>query len=679
MIIKFPRKFQAGGNLSAKTEYVPIDLRWENSSKDIQPSDQFRVAKEDLTADDKFDNYKLEGLNSDKQSLYNEIETVKARMSGGLSDTYTKEAYENDAKLLHRLVTVEVADQSQKESRFKEVQSAATAAKSDLAINNGQAFVLDLVTGKYDIVSVDKLLTQRASDKSGKKISRYIPQTVGTALEAREGDINFSGRQGGKGQQLEGILHSIQSTKDLQTQLKAAFSGVGSSGNKETNLETIGGVPVNELYNMVLEATGATTSGQGKTTMAITSDATRTNRSQLMNAYNLLKASADASGITETLKRNAYIAYMNEYGDKDKAPEYHSYVNEKVNEQLNNAMLAYLKENHADSLGLKTVGSGSGSGSSSESKEKYDLNPVAIAMDMPAEPIEVFPSNDEAKKELKGRTIFNGAAFPDPSLFDDLGYKQADRDNLPKTVAFNTSMKNFSVNASLQGNLFLPNQHNTQVSELADGQGLTQAILYPGRSPVILHDMPVVQDRRTGKWGIAWDLLLDGKDKNDSTHAKALKMAEDKVGVGAPRAAFDKALAEVYNRLKVDPKVGNLGDIKVRKVIKYDLVIPADPKSWGFYKSGTEKYKSMVTEPNKIKDPSIETIYEALITPGKEGGMELDWDGDLYEMSAFSVMADNATLTDFGNRMYPANKIEMEKARSLAGQRQAQQTNLIGD
>jgi len=679
MIIKFPRKFQAGGNLSAKTEYVPIDLKWEDTGKDIKPEEQFKVATENLSADDKYENYKLGGLSSDKQSLYTEIESVKERMKGGTNDSYTKEAYENDAKILHRLLTVEVPDATQQESRFKEIQTAVTPAKSDLAINNGKAFVLDLVTGKYDIVGVDKMLTQRASGKDGKKTHRYIPQTVGMALEAREGDTSFTGRRGGKGQELEEILHSIQSTKDLQTQLKAAFSGVGSSGDKETNLQSIGGAPANELYNMVLQATGAPTTGPGKTTMAITSDSVKTNKSQLMNAYNLLTASVQASGLGETLKRNAYIAYMNEFRDKDEAPNYHEYVNEKVNEQLNNAMLSYLRENYSDSLGLKTVGGGSGS--SGESKDKYELNHVNEALDMSGVPIEIFPSNDEAKKELKGRTIFNSTVFPDVTLFTRKGYEQANEDNLPRTVATNTVMANWAANGSLQGNLFLANQTSTQLSELANGQGLSQAVLYPGRAPMIIHDMPVVFNARDNTWSIAWSLLLDGKGKDDSTHVKALKLAEEMVGGPmAERAVFDKALEVVYNRLKLDPKVGNLGDIQIRKVIKYDLIVPANPKSfWGTYKSETDKYKSMITEPNIIKDKSMEQMYNALITPAKEGGVELNIKGDLYEIPAFSVMAANTTLRNFSGMWYPSNKIETEKARQYSGEKQHQQTNLIGD
>ena len=186
MIIKKPKKFQAGGSLSAKTEYVPVEFKWDDQSKMVSTkADKLNVAEAPLGAMAQYNHYKLDGLESDKQSLYNEIEGIKSRMEGGITNEYTKEAYEADAKTLHRLLTVDLADQSQKEARYKEVQTAATNAKSDMAINNGQAFVYDVVSGKYDVVTVDKMLTQRATGKDGKMTSRYIPQTVGTALEVR--------------------------------------------------------------------------------------------------------------------------------------------------------------------------------------------------------------------------------------------------------------------------------------------------------------------------------------------------------------------------------------------------------------------------------------------------------------------------------------------------------------
>ena len=162
---------------------------------------------------------------------------------------------------------------------------------------------------------------------------------------------------------------------------------------------------------------------------------------------------------------------------------------------------------------------------------------------------------------------------------------------------------------------------------------------------------------------------------------KAEELAIKRTGDPKPKVAdIETALADVYDTMKVDPKIGKLGDLKIRNVVQYDLIVPADPKNLlGFYKSNTDSYKSFVTEPSVIKDKGIKAVYESLITPQKEGGIEVDYDGQLYSILAFSVMDVNTSLRDLAGQHYQTNNIEMEKARLYAGETQSQNRNYIAE
>lgn len=669
MIIKNVKKFQAGGTITARNEFVPVDFRWADQSKAIDTkAKKMEVAAAPLDAMSKYNHYKLDGLESDKSSLYNEIEGIKSRMEGGLSDNYTREAYENDAKTLHRLITVDLADQSQKESRYKEVQTVATNAKSDMAINNGQAFVMDVVSGKYDIVPVDKMLTQRATGKDGKTTIRYIPQTVGTALEIRESDPGFTARHGGKGQLLENILHSIHSTKDLQSALKTAFSGVGITGTQDTNLESIGGAPVGELYNMVAEAMGKTIDPTtGNSLLATTSQSNKTNRSQLNSAYQLLRSSAEASGIGEVLRRNAYISYMNEYGDKSEAPNYQDYVNRKVDEQLNNAMLSYLRENHGESLGVKTIkggGKGEGTGDGSAG-DKYELNSITEAVDMPAGDSNIQLAD---KRDL----IVPATSINDPSLFNFKGNEYAAANKLPKTLIRNSVVLAMSTKDILRNNVLLPNAENTKLSDLADGEGLNKAVLAEGSLPTVFHSMPVFE--KEGKMNIAWDLMTDGAPGKPSTWDTIVQKATKLANGETTGVNFDNALVQVLNEVrKFDDRLDKMGKLMVRKVIRYDVLVPVDPKGFLniFYRKESDPYKALVTEVDKASP--TEKMFWKEMTKSGEKGEEMEYSGDIYKIPVFSVLAPNTTLRNKSAQWYPTNKIEMSAARLYAGEKQAQQ------
>lgn len=669
MILKSTRKFQAGGNLSAKTEYVPMNFEWEDPSSKMRPQKALASTPVLEGQYDKYSNYKLTGLENDKLSLYNEIEGLKDKMKKGLSATYTQEAYDNDAKRLQNLVMVGVPDLAQKESRFKEVVSSSTPARGEFAINRDQAFVKDRTTGKFDLVTVDDLLTKKVTSKSGELMSRYEPQTVGTALEVRASDSEFTGRRGGKGEALENMLHSIQSSKDLSTQLKAAFTGIGTTTDTDTGLTTIGDAPVGELFNFLSDKMGVAPVEAGGQ-RAIESQTKKSNISQLTNAYNMLKGTLQSSGTDEVLKRSAIVSYLQEYGGKAQAPDYNQYVKKKVEEQLNNAMLSHLTESYGNSIQLKgksgSTGGGGASGEGEGVADKTELNPISAAIAGPLVVDSWTPSDDihkEGDKKLARALPVTSSEFKGIDLLTYNGYKDANANKYPKTAQYNTVMTNLAAGHDLSKNLFLGNVSNTPLSKLSDGSGISRAVLAPGTNPTIYHDVPVIRNTTTGQYGIAWDLMNSGIHKTAVENAlknKTTNPSGEKYG-----PVFEAALQAEYDKLAaVDPDIRKMGQVTIRKAIKYDMIVPDDPKGWFSTKDTAEEYKSMVGESSKVTDAGIKEYYKGL-TQADDLAIKMKTSDDLFKVPVFSILSTNKELATLAANYYPSNKVSAGELERL--------------
>ncbi len=655
------RKLQAGGNISAKTEYVPTSFDWK-APQQLPTNDKSldtRIVEKGRF--DKYNDYKLDGLENDKQSLYGEIEGIKDRMKAGLNANYTRESFDADTTRLNKLLSVGISDLTQKEKRYKEVVTATTPAKGELAINNGQAFVRDLQTGKFDVVSVDHLLTKKVTNKKGELTSRYEPETVGTALEVRATDPEFTGRRGGKGDILENMLHSLQSTKDLTTQLKTTFAGIGTSTDKDTGVTTIGDVPAGDMYNFLSDKMGLPTEQSGGQ-RAIESETKKTNRGQLQNAYNLLKGTLQSSGMDEVLKRNAIVSYLNEYGGKAEAPDYQTYVSKKVDEQLNNAMLAHLTESFGNSISLKGKG-GAGAGAS-EAADKMELNPVTDALQGPLRVSKVTATDDTHKAgDIKqAREIpVTVSSFKAGDLLEYEGYKNATAYKLPKTAQYNTVMRELSDSDKLEDNLFLGNVKNTPVASMDNGNGLAQAVIAPGTNPVIYHDMPVIFNN--GKYGIAWDLLNSGVYKNATM--VALKDKVRNPSGEQSGAAFESAMKTALDKLaEHDEDIRKLGEISIRKVVRYDMIIPDRGMGWFSMNESSKDYATLVGEATKVTDKGTIAFYDGL-TNQKDLAVKAKRDNDLYRVPVFSVLAPNKTLHTLAAKWYPSNKISSAENERL--------------
>jgi len=653
------RKFQAGGNLSAKTEYVPMGIQWKDSQKLPASPKALDTKIIEEGKFDKYSNYKLEGLENDKQSLYAEIEGVKDRMKAGLSPKYTRESYDADATRLQKLITTGISDLTQKEKRYKEVVTATTSAKGELAINNGQAFVRDLQTGKYDVVSVDQLLTKKVTSKKGDLSSRYEPQTVGTALEIRATDPEFTGRHGGKGDILENMLHSLQSTKDLTTNLKAAFAGIGSSTDKDTDVTMVGGAPAGDMFNFLADKVGLPTEEAGGQ-RAITSETKKTNRGQLESAYNLLKSTLQSSGMDEVLKRNAIISYLSEYGGKPEAPDYQSYVSKKVDEQLNNAMLAHLTESFGNNIALKGKAGAAGGTGDEETIDEMQLNPITATLSGPLRISHITPTDDihEAGDKRRARDLpVTVSTFAAGDLLEYEGFKNAAAYKLPKTAKYNTVMKDLSDDQDLEHNLFLGNVNNTPIAKMNDGNGLSQAVLAPGTNPVIYHNMPVLVSG-----GIAWDLLNSGM--YEKITEAALRHKKNPAGEQSG-AAFESAVhAIITDFAKTDKDIRDMGEINIRKVIRYDMIIPDDGEGFWGMASGSKEYASLVGEATKVKDKGTIAYYDGM-TDNEDLAVKAPRGNDLYKVPVFSVLRTNKDLHTLAAKWYPSNKISSAENERL--------------
>jgi len=663
MILKSTRKFQAGGTMSAKTEYVPMNFEWEDPSSKMKPQKALASTPVLEGQYDKYSNYKLSGLENDKQSLYTEIESLKDKMKSGLSPTYTREAYDNDAKRLQNLMTVGIPDLTQKEARYKEVVSSSTPARGELAINRDQAFVKDRTTGKFDLVTVDDLLTKKVT-KGGTLMSRYEPQTVGTALEARAGDAEFTGRRGGKGEALENMLHSIQSTKDLTTQLKAAFTGIGTTTDKDTGLTTIGDAPVGELFNFLADKTGVV-AGTAGGQRAIESETKKSNIGQLTNAYNMLKGTLQSSGTDEVLKRSAIVSYLQEYAGKPEAPDYNQYIKRKVEEQLNNAMMSHLTESYGNSIQLKGKAGEAGGSTGEEVADKSELNPITAAVAGPLVVDEWTAFDDvhgKADKKLARSLPVTSSEFKGIDLLTFNGYKNADANKYPKTAQYNTVMAQLAAGHDLGNNLFLGNVSNTPLNKLSSGSGLSRAVLAPGTNPTIYHDVPVVV--KDGKFGIAWDVMNSGIHKTAVDNAIANKKTNPAGEKSGP--VFEAALQAEYDNLaKVDEDIRKMGKITIRKAIKYDMIVPDDPKTFfGSISDEATEYKSMVGESSKVTDAGIKEYYKGL-TQAEDLIIKMKTSDDLFKVPVFSILSTNKELATLAANYYPSNKVSASELERL--------------
>lgn len=665
MILKSTRKFQAGGTMSAKTEYVPMNFEWEDPSNKMKSQKSLASTPVLEGQYDKYSNYKLSGLENDKQNLYTEIESLKSKMKSGLSPTYTREAYDNDAKRLQNLMSVGIPDLAQKEARYKEVVSSSTPARGELAINRDQAFVKDRTTGKFDLVTVDDLLTKKVT-KGGTLMSRYEPQTVGTALEARAGDAEFTGRRGGKGEALENMLHSIQSTKDLTTQLKAAFTGIGTTTDKDTGLTTIGDAPVGELFNFLSDKMGVPAEAAGGQ-RAIESETKKSNIGQLTSAYNMLKGTLQSSGTDEVLKRSAIVSYLQEYAGKPEAPDYNQYIKKKVEEQLNNAMMSHLTESYGNSIQLKGTAGAAGGSTGEEVADKSELNPITAAIAGPLVTDEWTPGDDVHKtgdKKLARSLPVTSSEFKGNELLTYNGFKNADANKYPKTAQYNTVMTNLAAGHDLSKNLFLGNVSNTPLNKLSNGSGLSRAVLMPGTNQTIYHDIPVIFNKQTGQFGIAWDVMNSGIHKTAVDNAIANKKTNPAGEKAGP--VFEAALEKEYDTLAArDEDIRKMGKITIRKAIKYDMIVPDDPKTFfGGTSEAAEEYKSMVGESTKVTDAGVKEYYKGL-TQADDLAIKMKTSDDLFKVPVFSILSTNKELATLAANYYPSNKVSASELERL--------------
>lgn len=645
---------QIGGSVSPKTEYVPLDLSWNDIGKDMRSTPASQVPKADLRGLDRYNNYQLEGLESDKTLMYDKIEGLKTKLMGGTNENYSKEQYNADVQRLRKLVTVGLSGLKQKEARFRDVTTAASPARGDLAINNGKAFVQDRDTLEYEVVDVSTMLNDKVDGKL-----RYTPQTVGTALEQRASNRSFNAFEG-KGEQLEGILRSIVSSKDISDRIKKAFTGLGHVTEQEDGTRAFMGVNGNDLQEYMDAIVSGDTSKYSKQ-----KSKHKTNEPNLRRAYETLLSSMDASGIKSGLQRNAYGEYISMFGDDPNAPDAQDWVSNRVNQTMYNHMMAYLKDEGLTSSSIGTSGS---SGSTKEPTRLWD--PIARTLNLAESTQQFTPSVSEEGKTIPPQS-FKVVPFTDAhKIFNNIGLDTAFKSGKPESVANNSMIKEFAAGNNLSKNMFLNTDDNIPLDEVGEDKkgGIKRAMLHPESTPTMMHNVLVYKDKSTRQYGIAWDLFEKAR-YNDTvlvTAAAALTenpdMTTEEYNDIVNKAVFD-LLESVEGRKAFGDRYDNY-EFGFRNVINYDVLVPLNTEGWfGWDKDDANNYRELE---QGTEAESYEDDYN-LAMSGEEGkkGEGLQGGEKLHKLKVYSVAAPDDKFLTQAFQIYKKDEKDISEIKRI--------------
>lgn len=635
---------QSGGSLSARTENVPIDVAWGDVGKDMRSIPAANLPKTDSRLYEKFGGLNLQGLESDKAIMYDEIEGLKGKLEQGIGEGYSREQYDADVKRLRRLVTVGVSGLKQKETRFKEVMVSAAQAKGDLAIQGGMAFVQDTTNGSYKVVPVTELLQEKV-DVEGKKVNRYKPQTVGTAMEQRASNPELHGFTGGQGEAVEGILSSIRSTANIQDQIKKAFATTGYSVDQQTGMKSFAGVPGNTLADYMDALVG----GKNTEAMSKFTQKNKSNMNNLMNAKAALESTLASSGLLDGLQRQAYGEYIAQYGETDKAPEPEKWVGDRVESLINNHMLMYLRQETANG---QTASGRSGSSGSSGSEGKYENNPGTFGLQLPDGGLKRFSAVNNKGDSGSNYTVSTYTS----TIEDDKLFNESYRAGRRPAISNNSTVHDFASGSDLKKNLFIATNDNVPLDKLGKGKtgGLNRAMLDPDSSPVIMHSMLTYDNN--GSKGVAWDIM---SNPNFITMQKTVQQQFEKANQPASGDAYNAALLRL-----VQKNHGLFGGkqavdgLQFRKVVGYDVLIPLDLKYWwGVERGEADSYRKIADNGSLVSDPYKVAEYRAAMESSKDADDAFGRGEDLYSVRAYSILNPDETINTVLSQHYKSNKI----------------------
>lgn len=636
---------QLGGSMSPETEYVPLDLTWKDVGTEVRSTPEARLPKADLRGLDKYTNYQLDGLESDKAFMYDKIENLKTKLEQGPGEGYSREQYNADLRRLRNLVTVGVSGLKQKEARFRDVTTSAAPARGDLAINNGKAFVTDS-SGNYSIVPVEEMMT--AKDEKGNL--KYTPQSVGSALEHRASNMSFHGYGTGSGEQLEELLRSIVSSSDVEKRIKSAFTGVGKSVQSQSGVPLYMGQSGNSLVDF-LETQMYGNTEEKKTFKQKNSS----NYENLKHAYNAFMSTAESSGIMEALKRNAYGEYMAQFGSTKNRPDAEKWVEGRVQNRLNSTMLSYLKDEGA------TGASGSGGSGSGKNDLEVNVNQLSLALaksDVKRSPTTIY-GHDGEPYDIET----NISSINDSSLFDNNeGMIRARQSRTEESIAKNSILKDITAGNSLKKNMVIASVDNIPLDELSeDGSGgLDTAMLDPDFVPQIMHNV-LTYRKQDGSYGIAWDLT------DEANRIKAIEEEQIKNKSRTTRMTDAELLEYIKDtdmyKENDEYQLPSAG-VNFRKVLHSKVWIPINER--GFLnimtKSYTTPFKEMLYKTDINSDRNRKRYEQLMVMP--ENSI---WNDDnplnsatLHSFNTFSVLDIDTKITTIADQYYKSNKKSRE-------------------
>lgn len=646
---------QSGGSLSARTENVPIDVAWGDVGKDMRSIPAANLPKTDSRLYEKFGGLNLQGLESDKTIMYDEIEGLKGKLEQGIGEGYSREQYDADVKRLRRLVTVGVSGLKQKETRFKEVMVSAAQAKGDLAIQGGMAFVQDNTNGSYKVVPVAELLQEKV-DVEGKKVNRYKPQTVGTAIEQRASNPELHGFTGGQGEAVEGILSSIRSTANIQDQIKKAFATTGFSVDQQTGMKSFAGVPGNTLADYMDALVG----GKNTEAMSKFTQKNKSNMDNLMNAKAALESTLASSGLLDGLQRQAYGEYIAQYGETDKGPEPEKWVEDRVESLINNHMLMYLRQETANG---QTASGRSGGSSSSGGEGKYENNPGTFGLTLPDGGVKKFSAVNN-----KDESGSNYSVDTYTSTIEDFGlFSNAYKDGKRPSINNNAVVHNFASGNDLKRNLVTATSDNVPLDRLGKGKsgGLNRAMLDESSTPTIMHSM-LTYEKPDGTMGIAWDIM---SNRNFVTMQETVK--KQFANANRPATGDDynrKLLSLIQSNPRLWGENSNVKGLQFRKVIGYDVLMPLDLEYWwGVDRGEADAYRKIADNGSLVKDTYKIAEYKKAMESAKDENDGLARGEDLYSLTVYSILNPDETINSTLSQHYKSNKITESEFGGQAG------------
>lgn len=522
------RKQQLGGALNqAQNAYAPIDIKWKQF--DIAPTKGTNLNLPKASGSSSGSGTGDDGLPSDvayvDQQLTNARQVLRDKLTGPNGKDYTATIdYKNDMAQINKWATVQSSMLKARADDYKSTKTRLQKnAGDDLAIFNGQALALDNTDGQYKIVDEDQVLTERIKADNGVQ-PKYTPATIGTALQLRLSNPEFSGFNEDKGEKLEKILSSVSDKETVDKEMADLFSKAGSIDESASTFTSVkdSGNPhsIMDLANNL------------KTVSESASRGIKSNESTLRNAVDLFKSTVSPIHL-EALKNNAIAKYIEQNGNKEvNASSARQWVDAQVDGEIAKRASIYLK-----TLQSKKSGTTLATGSDDLGKKKIETNETTMYRMSPGSTLQIEGGYDEAKDVKK--------------QFNMLGTVMASEKPIVKNIIEGSGPKgaanHLNDNAyirtltgdKLEKNLFLADGKNTPVNHLNDGEGLKTSmpnITPSGGTMKILHSMPYTIDE-DGNYGIAWGDIK-----------KAMKWGE----------TLTQLTKDKYKELGLDPKQGLL-------------------------------------------------------------------------------------------------------------------------